>query len=73
MAAAAGERVDIADDVAVAVPTGSACWVVRLLLLYPSDRFYGCIKLIVSLAFTFAFSYCISIKSNAYAIRLVKT
>ncbi len=38
VAAAADERVDIAGDVAVAVPTGSACWVVRLLLLYLSDR-----------------------------------
>ncbi len=38
VAAAAGERVDIAGDVAVAVPKGSACWVVRLLLLYLSDR-----------------------------------
>ncbi len=37
VAAAAGEWVDIAGDVAVAVPTGSACWVVRLLLLYLSD------------------------------------
>ncbi len=36
--AAAGEWVDIAGDVAVAVPTGSAGWVVRLLLLYLSDR-----------------------------------
>ncbi len=35
---AAGEWVDIADDVAVAVPTGSASWVIRLLLLYLSDR-----------------------------------
>ncbi len=34
VAAAAGEGVDIACDVAVAVPIGSACWVVRLLLLY---------------------------------------
>ncbi len=38
VAAAAGEWVDIAGDVAVAVPTGSAWWVVRLLLLYLSDR-----------------------------------
>ncbi len=38
VAAAAGEEVDIAGDVAVAVPTGSACWVVKLLLLYLSDR-----------------------------------
>ncbi len=38
VAAAAGEGVDIAGDVAVAVPTGSACWMVRLLLLYQSDR-----------------------------------
>ncbi len=35
---AAGERVGIAGDVAVAVPTRPACWVVRLLLLYLSDR-----------------------------------
>ncbi len=34
VAAAVGKGVDIARDVAVAVPTGSACWVVRLLLLY---------------------------------------
>ncbi len=33
VAAAADERVDAAGDVVVAVPTGSACWVVRLLLL----------------------------------------
>ncbi len=38
MAAAAGEWVDIAGDITVAVPTGSAGWVVRLLLLYLSDR-----------------------------------
>ncbi len=38
VAAAAGEWVDIAGDVAIAVPTGSASWVVRLLLLYLSDR-----------------------------------
>ncbi len=37
VAASAGEGVDIAGDVAVAVPTGSACRVVRLLLLYLSD------------------------------------
>ncbi len=37
VAAAAGEWVVIAGDVAVAVPTGSASWVVRLLLLYLSD------------------------------------
>ncbi len=30
VAAAAGERVDITGDVAVAVPKGSACWVVQL-------------------------------------------
>ncbi len=36
--AATGEGVDIAGDVAVAVPTGSAYWVVRLSLLYLSDR-----------------------------------
>ncbi len=36
--AAAGEWVDIAGDVAVAVPTGTVCWVVRLLLLYLGDR-----------------------------------
>ncbi len=34
VAAAVGEGVDIACGVAVAVPIGSACWVVRLLLLY---------------------------------------
>ncbi len=34
VAAAAGEGVDIARDVAVAVPTGSACWMVRLLVLH---------------------------------------
>ncbi len=38
VAAAAGEWVDIAGDFAVAVPAGSACWLVRLLLLYVSDR-----------------------------------
>ncbi len=38
VAAAAGEGVDIAGDVAVTVPTGSACLVVRLLLLYLNDR-----------------------------------
>ncbi len=38
VAAAAGGRVDIAGDVAFAVPAGPACWVVRLLLLYLSDR-----------------------------------
>ncbi len=38
VAVAAGEGVDIADDIAVAVPTGSACWVVRLLLLHLNDR-----------------------------------
>ncbi len=38
VAATVGEGVDIAGDVAVAVPTGSAGWVVRLLLLYLSDR-----------------------------------
>ncbi len=38
VAAAGGVRVDIAGDVAVAVLIGSACWVVRLLLLYLSDR-----------------------------------
>ncbi len=38
VAVAACERVDIAGDVAVAIPTGSACWVVRLLMLYLSDR-----------------------------------
>ncbi len=38
VAASAGEGVDIAGDVAVAVPTGSACRVVWLLLLYLSDR-----------------------------------
>ncbi len=37
-AAATGEGVDIAGDVVVAVPTVSAWWVVRLLLLYLSDR-----------------------------------
>ncbi len=37
VAAAADERVDIVDDIAVAVPTGSACWVVRF-LLHLSDR-----------------------------------
>ncbi len=37
VAASAGEGVDIAGDVAVAVPTGSARRVVRLLLLYLSD------------------------------------
>ncbi len=36
VAAAAGEGVDIADDIVVAVPTGSAWWVVRL--LYLNDR-----------------------------------
>ncbi len=38
MAAAAGERVDIAGDGAFTVAAGSASWVVRLLLLYLSDR-----------------------------------
>ncbi len=38
VAAAAGEWVDIAGVVAVAVSTGSAGWVVRFLLLYLSDR-----------------------------------
>ncbi len=38
VAAAAEKRIDISGDVAVAVPSGSACWVVRLLLLYLSDR-----------------------------------
>ncbi len=38
VAAAAGEAVEIAGDVKVAVHTGSACLVVRLLLLYLSDR-----------------------------------
>ncbi len=38
VAAAAVEWVDIAGDVVVAVTTGSASWVVRLLLLYLSDR-----------------------------------
>ncbi len=38
VAAAAGERVGSAGDVAVAVTTGLVCWVVRLLLLYLSDR-----------------------------------
>ncbi len=38
VAAAAGEGDDIAGDIAVAIPTGSACWMVRLLLLYLSNR-----------------------------------
>ncbi len=38
VAAATGERVVITGDVAVSVPTESACWVFRLLLLYLSDR-----------------------------------
>ncbi len=51
VAAAAGGGVDIAGDVAVAVPTGSACWVVRLLLLYLSDRLTsGCFREVVWLA-----------------------
>ncbi len=50
VAAAAGEGVDIAGDVAVAVPTGSACWVIRLLLLYLSDRTTSdCIREVVLL------------------------
>ncbi len=36
VAAAAGERVDIAGD--GAVPVGSACWIVRLLLLHLGDQ-----------------------------------
>ncbi len=38
VAAAAGERADIAGNVVVAVSTGSACWVVQLSLLYLCDR-----------------------------------
>ncbi len=38
VAAAAGKRVDIADDGAFAVPAGPACWIVRPLLLYLGDR-----------------------------------
>ncbi len=38
VAAAAGERVGIACDVVFAVPTGSACLVIRLPLLYLTNR-----------------------------------
>ncbi len=41
VAAAAGERADIADDGAFTVAAGLACWIVRLLLplqLYLGDR-----------------------------------
>ncbi len=38
VAAAVDEEVDIAGKVEVTVPTVSACWAVRLLLLYLSDR-----------------------------------
>ncbi len=41
VAAAAGERADIADDGAFTVAAGMACWIVRLLLplqLYLGDR-----------------------------------
>ncbi len=52
MAAAAGERVDIAGDGAFAAPTGATCWMVPLLLLYLGDRqtcgfnwlLYGCVS-----------------------------
>ncbi len=52
MAAAAGERVDIAGDGAFAAPTGATCWMVRLLLLYLGARqtcsfnwlLYGCVS-----------------------------
>ncbi len=49
VAAAAGEEADIARDVEVAVPTGSACWVVRLLLLYrpTSDCFLELVWLVI--------------------------
>ncbi len=51
VAAAAGEWVDIVGDVAVAVPTGSKSWVVRLLLLYLSDRpTSDCLREVVWLA-----------------------
>ncbi len=51
VAAAAGEWVDVAGDVAVAVPTGLASWVVRLLLLYLSDRLVSdCFREVVWLA-----------------------
>ncbi len=38
VAASAGERVNIAGDGALAVPAGSACWMVQLLLLYLGNR-----------------------------------
>ncbi len=38
MPAAAGEKVDIAGDGALAAPAGLACWMFRLLLLYLGDR-----------------------------------
>ncbi len=37
VAAAAGEKVNIAGDGAFAAPTGSACCIVQLLLLYLGD------------------------------------
>ncbi len=52
--AAAGERVDIAGDVAVAVSTGPACWMIRVLLLYLSDRpTNDCFREVVWLAAAF--------------------
>ncbi len=51
VAAAAKDTVDIAGNVKVAVPTGSACLVVRLLLLYLSDRLTSdCFREVVRLA-----------------------
>ncbi len=38
VAAAAGQRADIVDDGAFAVPTEAACWMNRHLLLYLGHR-----------------------------------